>query len=291
MDLAFDEHFARVAIDNIYWDHGGSFYTDKWDFPRRDGDCHCFYARCKSGKKWFWCVRGWIVGQSYIFDETAFKEHGWTDSEAHAFIEGTAAIKRFAAGRPVIAQFNHGFAYHELKQINKTKRAAQWRPTDTNSKVVEYLYGYFYGGDDISLKRFRITKRTAKRIYYSREAEYINEHGEPIDFGNIRSSSSNDNVIGYVNRQKLEADGKVDNRGVHWSASDSTLYASLQGLLGRFGNRYRPEDKPNLQQLKADMAAAHPDRGGSNAAFIEARKAYLDARRQHALRERDAGRA
>jgi hypothetical protein len=28
------------------------------------------------------------------------------------------------------------------------------------------------------------------------------------------------------------------------------------------------------------MAAAHPDRGGSNAAFIEARERYVAARRQ-----------
>ena len=24
MDAAFEEHFARVAIDNLYWNHGGS---------------------------------------------------------------------------------------------------------------------------------------------------------------------------------------------------------------------------------------------------------------------------
>lgn len=31
MDAAFEEHFAREAVDNIYWDHGGSFYTERWD--------------------------------------------------------------------------------------------------------------------------------------------------------------------------------------------------------------------------------------------------------------------
>jgi hypothetical protein len=49
MDAAFDEHFAREAIDNIYWDHGGSFYTERWDIPRRDDDCRFYYGRCKSG--------------------------------------------------------------------------------------------------------------------------------------------------------------------------------------------------------------------------------------------------
>jgi hypothetical protein len=35
-----------------------------------------------------------------------------------------------------------------------------------------------------------------------------------------------------------------------------------------------------LATLKAEMVAAHPDRGGSNAAFIKARKRYVDARRR-----------
>jgi hypothetical protein len=57
------------------------------------------------------------------------------------------------------------------------------------------------------------------------------------------------------------------------------LHASLQGLLGSFF-RYQEQNKPpDLHQLKAAMAAAHPDRGGSSAAFIEARQAYVAARR------------
>jgi hypothetical protein len=34
----------------------------------------------------------------------------------------------------------------------------------------------------------------------------------------------------------------------------------------------------NLRRLKAEMAAAHPDHGGTNDAFIAARKRYLKAR-------------
>jgi hypothetical protein len=34
-----------------------------------------------------------------------------------------------------------------------------------------------------------------------------------------------------------------------------------------------------LRQLKAEMAAAHPDRGGTSEAFIKARQRYLDAER------------
>jgi hypothetical protein len=39
----------------------------------------------------------------------------------------------------------------------------------------------------------------------------------------------------------------------------------------------KPED---IYQLKAAMAAAHPDRGGSSREFIAAREAYVTARRR-----------
>jgi hypothetical protein len=40
------------------------------------------------------------------------------------------------------------------------------------------------------------------------------------------------------------------------------------------------EDGPDLLQIKKAMADAHPDRGGSSAAFIAARNRYVEARRR-----------
>jgi hypothetical protein len=62
--------------------------------------------------------------------------------------------------------------------------------------------------------------------------------------------------------------------------------------LWRLRSRRQREPLPYLRQLKAEMAAAHPDRGGSEAAFIEARKRCLAVKREcrngsfegHALR-------
>jgi hypothetical protein len=34
-----------------------------------------------------------------------------------------------------------------------------------------------------------------------------------------------------------------------------------------------------LSKLKAEMVAAHPDKGGTNAAFIQARRRFVEARR------------
>jgi hypothetical protein len=167
MDAAFDEHFAHEAVDNVYWDRGGSFYTERWDIPRRDEDCRLWYGRCKSGKRWFWQVRGY--GGAREWDG----EQGWADTEEQALAAGTSAIKQFAAGRRAFVVCRHGSASYMLKRINKDKRAAQWHPADTNSKVTEYLYGSTSrytgpGGPDGSLVRFRITKKTAKRVYYLR---------------------------------------------------------------------------------------------------------------------------
>jgi hypothetical protein len=92
--------------------------------------------------------------------------------------------------------------------------------------------------------QFRIIKKTARRIYYLDE-----RYGHRTRF---------------VDRQKIECDGNIHN----W------LY--LQPPQPETHN----EPAPDLSHLKAEMAAAHPDRGGSNAAFIEARARYVAARRQ-----------
>ena len=273
MDAAFEEHFARVAVDGIYWDHHGSFYTERWDvpYPSRDEDCHAYYGRCKSGSQWFWYVHAWIIGDG-TFSSDALREHGWAEDEAQALVNGTAAIKQFAAGRRVIAQLRHGFASDELKQINKDKRTAQWRPTDTNSNLVEYLYSRAHHDGEIYLYRFQIAKRTAKRVYYLRKEELIDEHGGLYETG-IEDTTYN-GVVGFVDRQQLEAEGFV------WSNSDGHLYASLSRLLAAV-NRYidpgDPVEKPDLKKLKAEMVAAHPDKGRSSAAFIAARAAYEEA--------------
>src|ERR1700730_827176 len=45
-------------------------------------------------------------------------------------------------------------------------------------------------------------------------------------------------------------------------------------------SKTKEDAKPDLSQLKAEMAAAHPDKDGSSAAFIKARERYEQAKRQ-----------
>jgi hypothetical protein len=138
---------------------------------------------------------------------------------------------------------------------------------DGDTAPREFLYGLedeFDGYTDSvvgqRVVRFPITKRTAKRIYYVRGETWNRDRTAQVP------------DIGYVNRQELEEKGEVRNRGVHWCRPDSRLYAAPPEL-----EQHRQE-QPDLGELKAAMAAAHPDRGGTNEAFRAARKAYVTVR-------------
>ena len=79
---------------------------------------------------------------------------------------------------------------------------------------------------------------------------------------------------------------------VHGSAFECRVLAETCSLLylnppyswaSRRADEDPDEEKPDiptLLRLKAEMAAAHPDKGGTSAAFIAARKAYVEARRR-----------
>lgn len=125
---------------------------------------------------------------------------------------------------------------------------------------VEYLYGIdssvadddrFYEAPRVV--RFRITKKTPKRIYY------------------IRREDCGRREVGYVNRQEIESAGEAYNRSSGWWAPDFHLYLTAPVL-----PEYRR--RPTLAELRAAMAAAHPDRGGTDAQFIAARARYERAR-------------
>lgn len=159
---------------------------------------------------------------------------------------------------------SHGQARYDLKQINETKRRQRPAPDTSDARITEYLYsreGY----------KFRITKKTKKRIFYCREPIPIKERED-----NIRFLAYADE-IGMVDRQKLEQEGDVYNNAHCWQ-SDWLLYLNPP-------SPREDEPLPDLRELKAAMAAAHPDRGGSSEAFIEARTRYERARHEAARRD------
>jgi hypothetical protein len=249
------------------WREGG---REAWKADRAWSDAHpghalIYFGRCRSGRRWFWAAN------CVCEDNGAY---GWTETEEPALADMREAVERLAEGRDALAIRCEGTAASRLKEVNKTKRAARPAPNGSDAHVVEYLYGYTSGGEDFdgSPVRFRITKKTAKRIYYSRGYEYLDVGGQVVGNGPLEGYD----YVGFVDRQKLEAEGEVYNRSRPWRA-DWHIYATFDGCVG-------PQDQTpviDLTKLKAEMAAAHPDKGGSSAAFIEARKRYVDARRNH----------
>lgn len=217
-----------------------------------DDDPLILWGRCRSGTRWFWAARD--------FDSDS--EYGWADTEEEAVSDAGAAVERLAAGRAAMVRVMHGVASRTLRDVNAEKRKT--RPAGgTEAGAVEYLYGVAtgrYDADDewqpASVVSFRITRKTPKRIYYVR-SERI----------------PGDVVIGYVDRLRLEADGEVCNRSAGWWSPDYRLYLTPPVL--------EQPAVPDLGGLKAAMAAAHPDRGGTDEAFIAARGRYERARRRH----------
>jgi hypothetical protein len=116
--------------------------------------------------------------------------------------------------------------------------------------AAEYLYELWDANwDDGPLGNHQIlshpiTKKTAKRIYFT----YLNGR------------------TGFVDRQRIEADGEI-----------------YHGYTRRRLHLTRPEipsrpKPPSLPELRKAMTDAHPDRGGSDEAFIDARQQYEAAK-------------
>ncbi|NML55142.1 hypothetical protein HHL19_35560 [Streptomyces sp. R302] len=122
---------------------------------------------------------------------------------------------------------------------------------------IEYLYGieagHEFGNDWIPTRviRFRITKKTPRRVYYL-----------PREFGRLQER--------FVDRAVLERDGEVWRKSAGWWEPDIRVYLNEPVL--------ETAAAPDLGALKAAMAAAHPDRGGTDEEFIAARRRYEQAR-------------
>ena len=139
--------------------------------------------------------------------------------------------------------------------------------------AIEYLYGIgdVAGYDEPYAGRrvvpFQIIKKTAKRIYYVR----------------WRLPNGRVTETGFVDRQKMEASGSEGlwtRRTAAWWQDDARLYLSPPNLEA---DRVDPTAlKAELDRLRREMAAVHPDRGGSDAEFIAAHKRYEAARRSFA---------
>lgn len=116
--------------------------------------------------------------------------------------------------------------------------------------AIEYLYELWDANwDDGPLGnwqiiRHEITRKTSKRIYFHSRGR-----------------------TAFVDRQRIEADGEIFYR-----PTARTLYLAEPEIPGT-------PKAPSLPELRKAMADAHPDRGGSDEAFIAARRRYEAAAR------------
>jgi hypothetical protein len=257
----------------------------------RDQRRNMIFGRARSGRRWLWIV---------VDYRNNLHEEGWVDSEDEAWVVARSTVLRLANGQPLTAGERHGWARERLKEINKDKRAAHWATTDTGSETAgadsfEYLYSHtgcnhsdgpcgcaeHYGLDRwfYHVRKFRIIKKTAQRIYYdSGPLPWEQDDRYP----NIRDLT--EYQIRFINRQKIEQDGQIwSHANSGWWEADCRLYLQPPMPEPRWlqdEERRKPKSGVELLVLKQAMADAHPDRGGSDAAFIAARERYLQARAQ-----------
>lgn len=238
-----------VGEARVCWDHSWLDRHHQCDADFADGDLLIQWGRCRSGRRWFWIAVN--VGD----DKDV---HGWTDNKVEATVAARAAVVALADGARAVADLRHGVATYRLRKLNTERRRARPSNGGTDTTVREYLYarGVDSDGDHRTIA-FPITKRTAKRVYYQRTP--WRQH---VD----------DQEIGYVDRDELEANGEVRRRSAGWWEPDSRLYIKPPPL------DTSPDRIEEVGRLKADMAAAHPDRGGTNQEFIAARQRYEHAR-------------
>ena len=237
--------------DNVCWHED---LRDRCPKNHRDDD-FIIYGRCKSGKRWFWSAASHFWKQKTGDVEV----YGWADTEEQALSDVRDAVYSMADGRSVIAGRKEKYTSMKLQEINAVKKAARPAPDVSDSRAVEYLYDYW------GSKRYRITKRTKERVYYVEQEPTYRNAGE----------------------WKSEFAGWVDSKPLRTRFTPKTkvFEKRLKDYEWRdlFLEPRRPETRtressPDLRKLKAEMAAAHPDKGGTCAAFREARERYVIAR-------------
>lgn len=206
------------------------------------------WGRCRTGRRWFWTA---------VEIGTGTRLEGKADTKEEAARQGHLAALQLADGEYAHITVAHGAATSRLRALNAAKCKARPTPKVTDPGPVEYLY-YLYDGDrdgnggQAEVWKYRITKKTRTRIYFTPTL-------------NPRDPSP---PIGFVDRDQADTYREVWHHGQH-------LYLDPPNLP-------QQRSRPDLKALKQAMADSHPDRGGTDEAFIEARQRYLRARRARA---------
>lgn len=233
-----------------------------------DSSPNIVWGRCRDTRRWFWYAH--IIGGT--------DAHGWATDRNTAGRRANAAAVKLAAGQYAAIRVDDQAAEIKLAAIRaaqQSKPKAEDRqhtePGDSAANLYAVERGYYDHGARQWVRskvvRLPIVKKTAKRIYY------------------LRSSEPGEFEQGYIDRQHFEAHGWVWS---HWYdkiwAQPPTVPNDKPFVPPRFDPAaYRTPAVPSvdeLKRLKAAMAAAHPDKGGTSEEFIAARERYVQARQR-----------
>lgn len=238
-------------------------------------------------------------------------EHGWEGTEEQAVRAMSEAVARLGGEfrtrgcYPGNAPGRAGQAANALKRINAARKAA--RPAkgeETRGAPVEYLYAPNFHYDDMDGQRrwvseIPVAKKTPRRIYFDNSGSYDRFEGT--------------HTLAYFSREEFESDTRCTGKrgyqpdgsyiekcphgryGDHGEAAGEIqlgishytnyhLFATREAAEDYLysGERQRERERqqkrkqaaPDIKVLRRAMAAAHPDRGGTNEEFIAAREQY-----------------
>lgn len=223
------------------------------------------WARCRAGKRWFWCV--WIM---------------WTDNIiAHGRADSPEDCERQAIQYGPVCEERAGFAENRRRQLAAIRRqeAATSRQQSTSDAAMEeFVFVPFHDDDSGCFTRHRIVKRTEATIFVEEEGEACRADGQLI-----RQRRPKEDWRAWsmpmiaLDRKAMEQDGSKWHRGSRerywvsmerWRQENSTNWNRIPDCLietlGLSGTSTKEEARARFKKL---LAASHPDRGGSSEGF------------------------
>lgn len=238
-----------------------------------------FYSVAKRGKRYAWAISDSDIEGGYphpLFGEAETEDEAWRCAEDNA-----RAMVAYFAGQPVrhcgehlggagvylfeVAPVGAYLAAKAASDAAREKRRAKPGKGGKGAETVRYLI--------IEGRRHRIVRETAKQVRFLLNPERDEDEGEGAIF-----RTRGEDATGLIRKEKYAEELKRFGCGYYnapgfyyaevWLTEEA--YAAYQAAAAA-----KAEDSgKTLAELKRAMVEAHPDKGGTNEAFIAARKAY-----------------
>lgn len=210
-------------------------------------------SRSKVGKnRWIWAC--WPSFAALC--ELERPQYGYADTSEEAERQAIEAAKELnSEWIPSFGPASFSANFH--RRLAAEKKAAKMAET-VGSQKVEYLWSEHWAFD--GERQHRIVKRTPKRVF----VEQGSVDGFQHVYGDWRDYAWREMYA--LDRQKLDADGEVWCRSAH-----RTFYTEP------WEGRQTAPVQSGRKELRKQMAAAHPDRGGDPEEFKRLQKLYEQA--------------